>query len=203
MLHSSLCHCRVKLVQCRRLPQGKVLVSCCLLLCCWVIISECPATSLIKLMSCPKEYRNTWEGPHQYASLLPVSLQGEAGALPAPAPRQGPRQLLSAVMLLGDMCPAVFPPTHLGGSSRICFTMPHSALFYCRVKPVHCRPLHLGKVLASCCLLLWRWVTCALRSGPHQAAARQRQQQQKPLQQQADLSLVSVLAAMCCLAAHC
>lgn len=39
-----------------------------------------------------------------------MSLQGERGALPPPAPKQGPRQLLAALLALGDMCPPEWPP---------------------------------------------------------------------------------------------
>jgi hypothetical protein len=41
-------------------------------------------------------------------SLLPL-LQGDASAPPPPAPRQGPRQLLSSLLGLADLCPDEWP----------------------------------------------------------------------------------------------
>jgi hypothetical protein len=60
-------------------------------------------------------------GSKQTCSVLQVILftihvavrwlsQGEAGALPPPPPKQGPRQLLAALVALGDICPAEWPP---------------------------------------------------------------------------------------------
>jgi uncharacterized membrane protein len=88
-----------------------VLLSACVpeLLCPPLMLADmCPA------VSCCLSQRNALPSLQLYASFLFMILQGEAGALPAPPPRQGPRQLLSALMALGDMCPAEWPPP--GGS---------------------------------------------------------------------------------------
>jgi hypothetical protein len=37
-------------------------------------------------------------------------VQGDPSAPPAPAPRQGPRQLLSSLLGLADLCPEEWPP---------------------------------------------------------------------------------------------